>query len=116
MIIILTPELSLQGGVASYVSALKGKWSSKEVYFVRGNRHLKMPKIARLLFDYIRYFLLLYKLNDSKKILVNTSMNKRAFMQEIRFLLKYLDYLIRKYSFLYMDGIKTLSINFTRKI
>ena len=87
-LLILSPYPNTSGGVSSYVKALKGNWSADESYFFRGNAGKgKIKKIAFTIERYLSFALEVFFNPSCKAILVNTSMDKKAFKRDRIFIL-----------------------------
>lgn len=100
-ILILAPPPQSSGGVASYVQALKDNWSATEQYAFRGNTG--SGKIMRPLIMIRDYFSFILKcLSGNKTILVNTSMDKKAFRRDSLFML--IAVILRKRLFVFIHG------------
>lgn len=84
-IIITTPKLDLQGGVSSYVRALKGRWSHEEYYVVRGNRKSLLPRKFLALYD-IANFVIKCLWHYKSKVFINTSFNSKAYNRDLFFI------------------------------
>ncbi|EAZ82532.1 glycosyltransferase family 4 protein [Algoriphagus machipongonensis] len=86
-ILILSPFLSISGGVSSYVLSLRGFWGINEKYFFRGghgsNTLAKSYYFAKHFFNFLFKGLLG---NPDAPVFINTSLNKNAYSRDLMYI------------------------------